>query len=315
MRMPGRGVWRAAALELRGLVRRVRPDVVHSHAIMPAGYLAEGAGARPHVATAWGSEVLRAGPRQERFVARVCRGADLLTADSFHLLSAMAERGADEDALRFVPWGVDRAWLRAAEWRSRAQAAAELRLPTGRPIVLSHRGTAPVYEPQVVVRALARARRAVPDLLGVVKVDDRPGASDPRELGALARKLGAADAVRFEPKSPHAEMPLVYRAASVCVSVPSSDSAPTSVFEALALGVPAIVSELPWLEEPVYRHARLRRVPVGDHEALAVAIVDALRSPRPDDDAANRELVARELDRDRIFAGVETEYERLAAAR
>jgi glycosyltransferase involved in cell wall biosynthesis len=110
-------------------------------------------------------------------------------------------------------------------------------------------------------------------------------------------------------------MALLYRAAAVCVSVPESDSAPTSVFEAVSLGTPTVVSDLPWVSEPVHRNARLTVVPVGDHEGLAAAMLRAIRDPSEADARANIELVSRELDRDTIFDGVGREYEQIARRR
>ena len=48
---------------------------------------------------------------------------------------------------------------------------------------------------------------------------------------------------------PVERMPDVYRAADVVVSIPSSDSSPRSVWEALACGRPVVVSDLPWARE------------------------------------------------------------------
>jgi glycosyltransferase involved in cell wall biosynthesis len=312
MRTRLRGAWPLAAWSVRALLRALRPNVVHSHGIVPAAYLAARAGCAPHVATAWGSEVLRAPARHRSLIRRVARSADVLTADSRHLLAALRRHGAPDDRLRLVPWGVDFGWPTAAEGLSRDECAQRLGLPAGRPLVLAHRGINPVYRSETVIRALAHVMPAVPDVLAVVIYDpDTAGALLP-PLQALATELGVAAHVTFVPKSPHARMPLFYRAASVCVSVPEGDSAPTSVVEAMALGTPTVVSDLPWVHEPEYRGAHLRVVAVGDARGLAKSLVEELRSPSPRDGELNRRLVAQRFDRERIFSEVELLYERLA---
>ena len=66
-----RGAWLAGAVATKQLWRRLAPDLVHSHQVVPCGYLCERAGLAPHVATAWGSEVLMAGRGGRGLVARV----------------------------------------------------------------------------------------------------------------------------------------------------------------------------------------------------------------------------------------------------
>ncbi len=46
-------------------------------------------------------------------------------------------------------------------------------------------------------------------------------------------------------------MPRLLRAATVGVSIPSSDGSPSSVWEALASGLPTVTSDLPQIEEKV----------------------------------------------------------------
>jgi glycosyltransferase involved in cell wall biosynthesis len=249
-----------------------------------------------------------------RLVARVARGAELLTADSHHLLEVLRRSGASAERLRWVPWGVSASWASPALELSREQAAGRAGLPADRPIVLSQRGPAPLYRQDTFVRAMAELAEDSPDALGVVPALDRsPAGEHTARLRAQVRQLGLAGNVEIVEPWPHDEVAFAYRAAAACVSVPESDSAPTSVFEALAVGTPAIVSELPWVSEPVHREARLEVVPVGDHAALARAIAGALSGQLDGGIEPNRELVARSFDRDTVFAGMEREYERLSA--
>jgi glycosyltransferase involved in cell wall biosynthesis len=308
-----RGAWLAGSMAVRSLRRSLEPDLVHSNQVVPCGYLCERAGAAPHVATAWGTEVLMPGRGSGRLVARVARGAELLTADSRHVLEALERSGADPERLRWVPWGVSAAWREPALAVSPAEAAAAIGLPDDRSIVLSHRGTRDIYRQDSFVRAIAEMRGRAPDVLGVIVAlepsAEGEGAQRVRELVA---ELGLGDSVVLVPPYPHDRIAFAYRAAAAVVSVPEYDSAPTSVFEALSLGTPAIVSDLPWVTEPTYSEARLSVVPVGDHLALADAIEHAVSEPSPEDARANMELVTRSFDRDRIFAEVGRAYQALA---
>jgi glycosyltransferase involved in cell wall biosynthesis len=313
MRLRPRGAWLASLAAVRGVRRRVDPDLVHSHQLLPSGYLAELAGMRPHVATAWGSEVLLAGRIGRRLIRRVARGAELITADSHELLDRLEHSGAPRERLRWVPWGVDAAWREPAERLAPQEAAARAGLPADRPLVLFHRGVGRNYRPDTFVQAMALITDRLPEALGVVVGLEWGGAgAGTAAVRSLIAELGLDRDVIVTPPFPHEQMPFVYRASAVCVSIPESDSAPTSVFEALSLGTPAIVSELPWVREPVHEQARLSVVPGHDRGALADAIVAALSRPSADDAEANRRLVAEQFDRGRVFAEVDREYARLA---
>lgn len=66
--------------------------------------------------------------------------------------------------------------------------------------------------------------------------------------------------------------------ADVSVSVPSSDSVPVTLQEAMACGVPPIVSDLPAVKEWVQDDVNAYVVPIRDEHALADAIIKSLNS-------------------------------------
>jgi glycosyltransferase involved in cell wall biosynthesis len=147
----------------------------------------------------------------------------------------------------------------------------------------------------------------------ILAFDADPRRESERGIKQMIEAAGLVDSALMIPSLAHRRMPLAFRAATVCVSVPESDGGgPSSVFEAISLGTPTIVSDLPWVHEPVHREARLRVVPVSDERALAEAIVSALESPSPEDAKANMRLIERSFDRDRVLSAFEAEYERLA---
>ena len=100
-------------------------------------------------------------------------------------------------------------------------------------------------------------------------------------------------------------MPDVYRAADVVVSIPTSDSSPRSVWEALACGSSVVVSDLPWAREELVdgKHALLTEL---EPLAVAAAIERAL-----DDEqlgAEGRRLAETELDASTWNARIDALY-------
>jgi len=236
-----------------------------------------------------------------------------MTADSEHVLVRLEEYGALRSRLRFVPWGVEEEWVKQAARLSPAEAAVRVGLPADVQILFSPRGTLPVYRPRDVVEAISRTLSEHLDSVGLVKTDPAPNAVALAELKRIAASYGVADRIIFHPGWAHREMAFVYASAAAVVSVAESDSTPTSVFEALALGVPCVVSDLPWVHESAHRALRLAVVPVGAVALLADVLAANLEHPDRAAAEANRQLVMTKFGRAEIFSAMEAEYEHLAS--
>ena len=151
---------------MRRLLRETRPDVVHAH-WMPIAEQALLYGARPLIATAWGSDVFLAGRRQRATYRLLIRHADILMADSAALAAALKNLGAPADRTMVLGWGVDlKAFSPATVHRSETRQA--LGLPPG-PVILSPRWLRDLYNPQVILRAFERVAAERDDVTLVLK--------------------------------------------------------------------------------------------------------------------------------------------------
>jgi glycosyltransferase involved in cell wall biosynthesis len=233
---------------VRRAFRRTRPDVVHAHWLPGAAFMAALVRARPLIAMAWGSDVYAADRRrllQSRYTLRRC---DVAMADSRALLDRLIELGAAPERAQLMRWGVDLDLFSPPN--DRAAAKRELGLPDA-PVILSARGLAPVYNPDVVLSAFERLRERVPDAVLVLK---HLGPGEPALAGGPV-----PPGVRIVGNVPYEQLPAYFRAADVCMSIPQSDSSPRSVWEAMACGCPCVLSDLPWTRELIEndRHALL----------------------------------------------------------
>ena len=265
---------------LRDLLQQIQPDVLHAHTVADPGWFAALSGFHPLVLTAWGSDVLLGlgqAPRLNRWLTRYAlRRADLLTADARSVLDAARPHLRADARVELIRFGVDtRAFSPGVDttWRTR------LALESG-PVLLSIRQCHPLYNIDVIIRAFARIREEIPDARLLVKLVSQD-ADDPylAEMRALADQLALGDAVVYVPQVAYAEIPDLYRAADLVLSVPSSDGLPVSVLEAMACGTPVIVSDLPALRELTDDGADLSLVPMRDVDALSRAILALLKDP------------------------------------
>ena len=183
-----RGSARGAAAHvrwIRQLLRDVEPDIVHAHWLCGFACFAALAGAKPLVAMAWGSDVLRA-DRLKRAANRVALNrATLAMADSQALLEAMVDLGGRRESMVLMSWGVDLERFRPSE-RERQAVRAELGLREGR-VVLSPRSLMPLYNPRTIVDAFELLADEMPDLQLVLKHmgTDRPPVGPLRYLSLI----------------------------------------------------------------------------------------------------------------------------------
>jgi glycosyltransferase involved in cell wall biosynthesis len=148
-------------------------------------------------------------------------------------------------------------------------------MPSG-PVVLSFRAAGELYNLDVVVDAFRLLRRRIADAALVLVNGDAPLAPSVRES---LRAPEGASGIKVVGHVRHSEMPRYLRAADAGVSIPSSDGSPSSVWEALACGLPLVLSNLPQVEERVGRSEAVRLVEPR-REAVASALTEIVSRPR-----------------------------------
>ena len=270
--LPASGIGLAAVrhsrTELRRALAEIEPDLLHAHYARRPAWHAWLSGHRPYVVTVWGSDVLVTGRMTAlgRIATRLAlRSAAVVTAAADATASAAVALGARRDRLRRIGFGVDLA--RFAPGPPDASLRAELRLGPGR-IILSPRALTPLYRHDTVLEAFAE----LPDdtLLVVSGMNADPAYR--AHLEERAGSLGVADRLHILPTIEHGKMPGLYRAADAVVSVPESDGEAITVLEAMASGVPVVVSDLPGVRERLTQEAPQLIVPVGDAGATLRAL-------------------------------------------
>jgi glycosyltransferase involved in cell wall biosynthesis len=296
---------------LRRAVEEVAPDVLHAHYLVEHGLYATVAGFRPYVVSAWGSDVLMeaAGSPLNRAIARfVLRRADLATANNRYLAREMVLKlGIERASVQHIVLGASRFFLERPDGSINARPPEPGRAPT----VISTRSLdSPLYNVDVIVRAMARVRARLPAARLAVAGEGRLRP----QLEALVGRLGLADAVRFVGLLPQEAFRDALAEAELFVSVPSSDATSVALLQAMAVGCFPIVSDLPSQQELVEHGAGGLRVPVRDAEALADAIVRALedRELRRAAVERNRRLVEEYGLLETNMAKMEAWYYRLA---
>lgn len=284
---------------LKRLVARVRPDVTVAYYLTSYGLMAALAGAPRIVGATAGGDVLvdAFDPRVRRvrnrlILAVTCRKLVRALAWAPHVAERLAELGVPRDRILVQPRGVDLSRFRAAD-----------KVAQDPPHVVSLRWFKPLYDLPTLVRALGRLKEAgVP--FRATLVGDGPARA---ELEALVESLGLAAHVSLPGTVPAESIVDILAHTDVYVSTSTTDGASASLFEAMAVGVYPVVSDIPanrpWIEPG--RTGAL--FPVGDDAALFEALRTALSDPdaRRDVIRLNQERARRELDFDANMERIE----------
>ena len=259
--------------ELRQFMARVKPDVVLAGPVPTATFLAALTGFAPLIAMSWGSDLLVDVRRSRltRFAARYAlRRSRAVFGDCRAVLEAARSlaRFGDDQLLAF-PWGID------LENFSPAPSALDLREKLGwvdNPVIIATRSWEPVYAVDILVKgfALIRARRPSARLLLL-----GDGSLTP-EINALIDQLGVREIVHAPGRIGYDLLPQYFRLADCYASSALSDGTSVSLLEAMACGLPAIVTNGYGNVEWVAPGRNGWLVEAGNPRALAAAMLEAL---------------------------------------
>lgn len=232
--------------ELRGLLGRLKPDLVHAGPIQRCALPISLLGFRPLVSMSWGSDLLadaRRGAGKAAAAFTLGRSA-VLIADCQAVRQAAIAMGMRKDRIVVFPWGVDLDhFRRIGPSRLRGDLGWEEAF-----VLLSTRAWEPIYGVDLVAEGFCRAARSDPRLrllmLGGGSLEDM-----------LHRKFdqeGVADRVHMAGQIDFDRLPEFYNAADLYLSASHTDGSSVSLLEAMACGLPALVSDIPgnreWVE-------------------------------------------------------------------
>jgi len=295
----------ASTVATARLARRLRPDLIVAHWVIPNGPPAALAACLvgcPLVVGLHGSDVFLA--EHKAAIGRAARAvfgrAAAVTACSPDLAARAIGLGARPATTTTIPYGVDPARFRPHAPDERAAIRARLGLRDGERLVLG--GGRLVYKKglDVAIDAFAgdAVREAGPARLVIFGYGDLE-----EELRAQAARLGLADRVLFAGRIERDHIPALFAAAdlfllpSVHDHAGNVDGLPNTLLEAMATGLPIVASDVVGVPTVIDDGVHGRLVPERDSAALGVALAALLREPARAAalGVAARERVEREL--------------------
>jgi glycosyltransferase involved in cell wall biosynthesis len=253
---------------LRGVLRRIRPDLIHAGPIQTCAFLALRSGFRPVLTMSWGFDLMEDAERDQwqRWLTQyTLKRSTFFVSDAEVTRQRAIAYGMDARRTLVFPWGVDLKHFSPAPRSQKKDGPFTL---------FCNRSWEPRYGVDVLARAFVRAAREREDLRLLLL----GGGSQGRLIQDILQKGGVWARVSMPGYISQKDLPRYYRMADIYISPSHIDGSSVSLMEALACGLPALVSDIPANKEWVVEGKNGFLFPDGDVDALAQKILQVSKS-------------------------------------
>ena len=301
--------WRV--YQTKKVIEELHPDVLHTVWIPTGGLIGALSHFHPVLLMPLASDVLIQ-PRKSIFWRQITKfvfkSADMISCDSETAKTeVITQSGFPHDKIVVFPRGVD-----LDVFHPDPELGEKTRESLGwldKKIMIMTRRFAPVYGIEYFLRALPEVAEEVPDTR-VLLIGSGPLELSLREM---VKELGLENMVRFQGQVVNKVVPAYLNAADLYVSSPLSDGTSVSLLEAMACGLPVVVTDVPailvWVENGINGVVCPKRDPMS----LAKAIITLLQNDQMAREMGekNLEIAKRRANWDKSFKQLEEMYERL----
>lgn len=290
---------------LKQLIRRVRPDIIQAGPIQRAAFLTALAGYKNLVTMSWGYDLLidaHKGRGWEWATRYTLRRSAAFVGDCATIRDLAIRYGMNPGKIVTFPWGANTQKFTPATGKSKLENPIRKRRGWGSDtfVLLSTRGWSELYGVEDLARAFVQTAAQHPGLR-LLMLGNGPLSG---RIKRLVHNAGLIDRVHFPGHVNQNDLPEYYRAADLYISTSHSDGTSISLLEALASGLPVLLSDIPgnreWVTQPGKVGWLFR---VGDPADLARGILQALehRDQLPAMRAAARQLAEERGDWEKNF--------------
>jgi glycosyltransferase involved in cell wall biosynthesis len=272
--------------DLKRVIRQVKPDLIQAGPLQRCAFLVVLAGFHPLVSMSWGYDLIHDANRSRswRWATRyTLKHSDAMLGDCAAIRNLAIQHGMPGDRIVTFPWGID---LEHFSPLSSRQISPLYQQPGEKPqmqpfTLLSTRSWEPIYGVDIIAQAFAQAARQRPEMR-LVMLGGGSQAQAIRRIFSQANIQQSSEAdgaplpqVIFPGQIKQAQLPDYYRRADLYIAATHSDGTSISLLEAMACGVPALVSDIFGNREWVTPERTGWLFPDGDPAALAQRIVQA----------------------------------------
>lgn len=253
------------ALGLQRVIRQSKPDLIHAGPIQTCAFLAALTGFRPLLTMSWGFDLMEDAHKNkwlERITRFVMRRSTFFTSDAQVTRQQAIAFGMDSTRTVVFPWGVD---LNHFKPETEHVPRATFNL-------LCNRSWEPRYGVDVLARAFVKAAQQN-EQLNLILLG---GGSQGGVIRGILQSGGVMDRVVLGGQIPQRDLPGWYHDADLFISPSHVDGSSVSLLEALACGLPCLVSDIPANKEWIVEDENGWLFRDGDADHLAEKILAAM---------------------------------------
>jgi glycosyltransferase involved in cell wall biosynthesis len=266
--LPGKLSYISSIFALKRLLTSFQPDILHAHYVSSYGFVGALSNYHPFYVSVWGRDIYQF-PQQnnmnKRIVELALERADMICSTS-HVMAIETKKYTNKH-IEVTPFGVDLTKFKPLEKREKDVVTI------GTVKALSDK-----YGIADLIKAFAIVHKDYPNT-NLVIVGDGP---QRQEYEELAERLGISGVTTFTGRVPNTDVPTYINEMDI-FAVPStedSESFGVAAVEAMACGVPVVVSDVGGLPEVVKDGITGFVVPKESPEKLAEAFETLLRDPQ-----------------------------------
>lgn len=258
-------------MDFRRVVKHIQPDLIHAGPIQTCAFIAVLAGFRPILTMSWGFDLMD-DVHQSKWMEWVTRytlkRSAFFTSDANVTRDKAVAYGMNPERTVVFPWGVNLEQF-APDTDRWSLRSIPVGLNTDHLTLFCNRSWEPRYGVDVLAKAFVKAAQQNPNLdlllLG--------GGSQGHSIRQILQRGGVLDRVSMPGQVTQKDLPRWYHMADLYISPSHVDGSSVSLMEALACGIPCLVSDIPANKEWVVEDGNGWLFPDGDAEALAAKIL------------------------------------------
>lgn len=265
-------------MDFRRVVSQIKPDLIHAGPIQTCAFIAVLSGYRPILTMSWGFDLMKDVHRGKwwEFATRyTLKRSTFFTSDAQVTRDMAVKYGMNPAKTVVFPWGVDLEHFKpTVDGRPQTDNSPSTvhRPPSTGFTLFCNRSWEPNYGVDVLAKAFVTVARQREDvslmLLG--------GGSQGPALRKILLGGGVEHRVSFPGHINNADLPRYYQMADIYISASHVDGSSVSLMEALACGLPCLVSDIPANKEWVREGYNGWLFRDGNHQELAAKILKAI---------------------------------------
>jgi L-malate glycosyltransferase len=290
---------------LKKIIRHFKPDILHAHYATSYGLVGALSNFHPYIISAWGTDVMKF--PNKNFVAKSIlafnfKMADLLCATSATISESI--RLVTEKPVTIIPFGINTTKFFPQKVQSIFDGD-EFILGSIKPLET-------IYNIHILIDSFAKIHNDYPNARLLIVGE---GTAE-KKLRALCESHGVENKVKFTGRIPFDEINKYYNMIDVFVNISEYESFGVSVIEAMACGIPVVVSNVGGLKEIVRDESLGLRVEPGNIEETTLAIERLLKDKNLYNELSinGREHVSKYYNWDQNLSQMILSYKSLIAA-